>query len=138
MDSNSVVIFVSVAKISEVNGLSNAFALFVTVLYYKGPKYYHASYVVIVNDSQNNVNVLDMQSNYRVAETANKDVIITNVMRPNGLTYVEPYDCIEQLAHFTIDEFLPKRFQPHQGANDMPSTSGSWKKIKMTDAPTKL
>lgn len=103
---------------------------FAAVLYYKGPKFYHASYVVIVNDSQNIVNVLDMQSNYRVAETTNKDVIIINVTRPDGLTYDEPKRCIEQLAQFTIDEFLPKRFQPQQGVSEKPSTSGNWKKMK--------
>lgn len=109
-------------------------SFFVTVLYYKGPKYYHASYVVIVNDSVNNVNVLDMQSNYRVAETANKDVIITNITRPNGLVYDNPKCCIDQLSKFTIDEFLPKRFQPHQGAaSEVPSTSQNWKKIKLND-----
>lgn len=114
------------------------YILSAAVLYYKGPKFYHASYVVIVNDSQNIVNVLDMQSNYRVAETTNKDVIITNVTRPNGLTYDEPKRCIEQLAQFTIDEFLPKRFQPQQGVSETPSTSGNWKKMKMNDASNKL
>lgn len=108
------------------------------MLYYKGPRYYHASYVVIVNDSETNFNVLDMQSNYRVAETANKDVIFSNIRRPNGLTYDEPMRCIEQLAQFTIDEFLPKRFQPQQGASEMPSTSKDWKKFKMDEATNKL
>lgn len=122
-------------KTDEANSISLCFS---TVLYYKGPKYYHASYVVIVNDSRNNINVLDMQSNYRVAETANKDVIITNVTCPTGLTYDKPKRCIEQLARFTIDEFLPKRFQPHQSASEIASTSGNWKKMKMTNAPNKL
>lgn len=78
--------------------------------------------------------MLDMQSNYRVAETANKDVIITNITRPNGLAYDDPKRCVDQLSQFMIDEFLPKRFQPHQGSSGAPGTSQNWKKIKLNDA----
>lgn len=81
---------------------------------------------------------MDMQSNYRVAETANKEVIISNVISPEGLSYDEPRHCIERLAEFQINEFLPKRFQPQLGASEQPSTSTSWKKIKTTDASNKL
>lgn len=92
---------------------------------------------MIVNDSRSFINVLDMQSNYRVAETANKDVIILNVTCPMGLTYADPKRCIEKLDEFTVDEFLPKRFQPHQGTIAVPSTSEKWKKMKMSKSSNK-
>lgn len=107
-----------------------------TVLYYKGPRYYHASYVVIVADSEDSMSFLDMQSNFRVAETANKQVVIVTLTHPHGSTYTDdPTQILDQLQQWRIDEFLPKRFQPNQHAGtEQPSTSQKWKKLKMNQS----
>lgn len=84
------------------------------MLYYKGPSYYHASYVVLVSDNNDEPNHLDVQSNYRVAESTNKEIILTNVTRPKGLEYSNRMECLNRLNEFTITEILPKRFLLNQ------------------------
>lgn len=86
----------------------------ISVLYYEGPSYYHASYVVLVSDNNDKSNHLDMQSNYRVSESTNKEVILANVIRPNGLEYTNRAECLQRLHEFKITEILPKRFLINQ------------------------
>lgn len=86
----------------------------ISVLYYKGPSYYHASYVVLVSENTYEPNNLDVQSNYRVSESTNKEIILANVTRPHGLGYSNPMDCITRLNEFKITEILPKRFLINQ------------------------
>lgn len=88
--------------------------VFIPVLYYKGPHYHHATYVVIVNDNEVDGNFQDIQSNYRVAETTGKEVIILKVTRPNGLQYSDRHECIHRLNEFKVTEVIPKRFQVGQ------------------------
>lgn len=86
----------------------------ISVLYYKGPSYYHATYVVLVSDSTADSNHLDVQSNYRVSESTNKEIILANVVRPNDLEYSNPSECLKRFSEFKITEILPKRFLLNQ------------------------
>lgn len=85
-----------------------------SVLYYEGPSYHHASYVVLVSDSADESNHLDVQSNYRVSEATHKEVILVNVIRPNGLEYANRVECLQRFNEFKITEILPKRFLINQ------------------------
>lgn len=84
------------------------------VLYYKGPNYYHASYVVLVNDYEDDSNHLDMQSNYRVADSTNKEMILASVTRPDDLEYSNWNECLAKIQEFKITEIIPKRFMLNQ------------------------
>lgn len=83
-------------------------------MYYKGPSYYHASYVVLVSDSEDEMNKLDMQSNYRVADTTKKELILASITRPNGLEYSNRMECLKRINDFQITEIIPKRFTLNQ------------------------
>lgn len=85
-----------------------------SVLYYEGPNYYHASYVVLVSDNNDKSNHLDVQSNYRVSESTHKEVLLVNVIRPNGLEYTNRVECLQRFNEFKITEVLPKRFLINQ------------------------
>lgn len=84
------------------------------VLYYKGPSYFHASYVVLVSDNNDKLNHLDVQSNYRVSESTHKEIILVNVTRPDDLEYSNRMECLIRLTDFKITEILPKRFLLNQ------------------------
>lgn len=86
----------------------------ITVLYYEGPSYYHASYVVLVSDNAERSNHLDVQSNYRVSESTHKEIILANVIRPIGLEYTDREECLKRLNEFKVSEILPKRFLLNQ------------------------
>lgn len=86
----------------------------IAVLYYEGPSYYHASYVVRVSDNKDESNHLDVQSNYRVSESTHKELILANVIRPNGLEYTDRAECLKRFNEFKITEILPKRFLINQ------------------------
>ncbi|XP_055296060.1 tRNA-splicing endonuclease subunit Sen2 [Sitodiplosis mosellana] len=90
------------------------------LLYYKGPSYYHASYVVLVSDSKDETNKLDMQSNYRVADTTKKELILASITRPNGLEYSNQTECLKRLNEFQITEIIPKRFTLSQLTSTKP------------------
>lgn len=93
-----------------------------SVLYYKGPSFYHASYVVLVSGSDDQINHLDMQSNYRVADSTNKELILVTVTRPINLEYSNLNECLDRMKEFQITEILPKRFLLNQ-LNSMQSKS---------------
>lgn len=86
----------------------------ISVLYYEGPCYYHASYVVLVGDNDDKSNHLDVQSNYRVSESTHKEVILANVIRPDGFDYANRVECLQRFNEFKITEILPKRFLINQ------------------------
>lgn len=50
------------------------FCFYILVLYKQGPKFYHASFVVIVNDKidSDNMSINNMHGLYRTAENAKK------------------------------------------------------------------
>lgn len=83
-------------------------------MYYKGPNYYHASYVVLVSDNEDRLNLLDTQSNYRVSESTNKEIILATVTRPHTVKYSDRTDCLKRFTEFKITEILPKRFVLNQ------------------------
>lgn len=87
-----------------------------------------------MKDSDDDIDALDMQSNYRVAETANKDVIILDVKRPSGMGYDSPEQCIEHLKEFTVMEIIPKRFQLNESGKETPHSSQSWKRLKISES----
>lgn len=91
------------------------YSIFMTaVLYYEGPSYYHATYVVLVSDNADKSNHLDVQSNYRVSEATHKEVVLVNVIRPTGLEYANRVECLQRFNEFKITEILPKRFLINQ------------------------
>lgn len=90
----------------------NRFMFQFTVLYYKGPNYYHASYVVLICD--NEIHAKDAQSNYRVADSTGKELIILNIIRPIDLEYSNRMECLTRLNEFKITEVIPKRFVINQ------------------------
>lgn len=70
--------------------------------------------MVLVSDNNDKSNHLDVQSNYRVSESTHKEVILVNVIRPNGLEYVNRVECLQRFNEFKITEILPKRFLINQ------------------------
>lgn len=69
---------------------------------------------MLVSDNNDEPNHLDVQSNHRVAESTNKEIILTNVTCPNDLDYSNQMECLKRLNDFTITEILPKRFLMNQ------------------------
>lgn len=90
------------------------------VLYREGPSFYHADYVVLVRDVENEPRFVDVQANYRVAETAHKTIILFAVKRPSDLDHDDAKSCMERLNEFRVSEVFPKRFQSTQGFKDLP------------------
>lgn len=90
-----------------------------SVLYREGPSFYHADYVVLVRDAGNEPSFVNVQANYRVAETAHKTIILFTVKRPSGLDHGDAKSCMERLNEFRISEVFPKRFQSTQGFKDL-------------------
>lgn len=82
------------------------------MLYYKGPNYYHASYVVLICDDK--IHAKDAQSNYRVADTTGKELIILNVLWPSDLDRSDKIECFKRLNEFQVTEVIPKRFVINQ------------------------
>lgn len=64
-----------------------------------------------------------MQSNYRVADSTNKDMILATINRPSGLEYSNRIECLRQLDKFTITEIIPKRFTLSLLSQSQPSQS---------------
>lgn len=95
------------------------------MLYRDGPCFYHADYVVITKDIDDETEFIDMQTNNRVAETAHKLIILFSVKRPPNSSYADPLSCISRLNEFRINEVLPKRFQSTQGFKDTTTQSTS-------------
>lgn len=88
------------------------------MLYREGPNFYHADYVVVVKDGDNVTEFNDVQTNYRVAETAHKKIMLLTVKCPSDLNYEDAKSCMLRLNEFRVNEILPKRFQSTQGFKD--------------------
>lgn len=82
------------------------------MLYYKGPNYYHASYVVLICDDK--IHTKDAQSNYRVADTTGKELIILNILRPKNSEHFDKSELFKRLNEFQVTEVIPKRFVINQ------------------------
>lgn len=100
----------------------------VEVLYKEGPRYYHASYVVLVratpdadDDTPSSIDCVtaldthNMQGHYRIAEASKKELLIVEITSPAGVRSGTPAaDVLPHLQDFTAAEFVPKRFNLHQ------------------------
>lgn len=102
------------------------------MLYFKGPQFYHASYIVIVTDHSTNIKNLEMQNIYRVAETVNKNVLILEITYPKTVNTQNVKDCIKHLNLFKVNELCPTRFHPNQStkAKDDTEPPKNWKEFK--------
>lgn len=98
--------------------MKNIKRLVISVLYYKGPQYYHASYIVIVQESSESsaFECKDMHGLYRMAETCKKDVMIAQVHYPKNVTTSNPQACISHLHDFRVLEMTPVRYIWNQNA----------------------
>lgn len=87
----------------------------VTVLYYKGPQFYHASYIVIVQEYREQDEYLmefkELQGLYRLGETCKKDILFLQVKYPDNLTAANGMQCLENISNFQVRQMVPKRFQ---------------------------
>lgn len=66
---------------------------------------------MLVDDKDVDANIRIIQGTYRVGETTSKELIIFQVIRPNGLQYKDRHQCIQRLSEFKVTEVIPKRFQ---------------------------
>lgn len=99
------------------------------MLYKEGPRYYHASYVVLVRgtpdytdmdtepatssvDCVADLDTPNMQGHYRIAEASKKELLIVEISSPAGMSADD--DVLSQLHRYTASEFVPKRFNLHQ------------------------
>ncbi|XP_037024411.1 tRNA-splicing endonuclease subunit Sen2-1 [Bradysia coprophila] len=87
------------------------------LLYKKGPRYYHASYIVLVkrSDSQEYLNVNQLHGHYRISETSKKDLLIVEIYYPKHLVdETDPMRLLENLKMFRASEMTMKRFNYQQ------------------------
>lgn len=75
------------------------------LIYKKGMRFYHASFIVFVNQKDKSHQSKDIKGIQRIAETSDKDVLILEVDRPE-----EIQDTLQNLDKFTISENIIKRF----------------------------
>lgn len=83
------------------------------MLYYKGPQFYHGSYIVLVNEYVETTSMWDckdMHGLYRLAETCKKDILFILVKYPSDIDLNDPMKLIENISDFQILEVSPKRF----------------------------
>lgn len=88
-----------------------------TVLYQKGPQFFHASYVVLIQAYQNCallpggthcMDNYDFQCFNRIAETTAKDLLVLEVYYPNDIDPVDYVSGINRLNEFKVSEVFPK------------------------------
>ncbi|XP_039435209.1 tRNA-splicing endonuclease subunit Sen2 [Culex pipiens pallens] len=87
------------------------------LLYQKGPQFFHASYIVLIQTYQSgkilttsgrNLENYDFQCFNRIAETTAKDLLILEVHYPEGLDPADPHECLRRLNEFRVGEVFPK------------------------------
>uniref|UniRef100_A0A182MSK9 tRNA-intron lyase n=1 Tax=Anopheles culicifacies TaxID=139723 RepID=A0A182MSK9_9DIPT len=78
------------------------------VIYVRGPQFYHASYIVLVQEmlaekqiDLHTVDGLDFQGFNRIAETTAKDVLFLEVHYPSTLDLSDSAACLERLKEFS-------------------------------------
>lgn len=108
------------------------------MLYKKGPRYYHASYIVLVkqSDSPEYTNVNQLHGHYRISETSKKvkwkfcltadskcsniwfvsqELLIVEIYYPEHLIHeTDPIKWLENLKLFRASEMTMKRFNFQQ------------------------
>ncbi|XP_055539142.1 tRNA-splicing endonuclease subunit Sen2 [Wyeomyia smithii] len=89
------------------------------LLYKKGPQYFHASFIVLIQPYQNGQKMseeehyldnYDFQCFNRIAETTAKELLILEVHYPTDVDAADPKACLGQLQHFKVSETFPKHF----------------------------
>lgn len=91
------------------------------VLYKQGPRFYHASFVVLVRTAgdelahETALRAHHMQGHYRIAEASKKDLLIVEIAYPSGVNeHTSPADVLAELHGFTAAELMPKRYNWNQ------------------------
>uniref|UniRef100_A0A182VUW6 tRNA-intron lyase n=1 Tax=Anopheles minimus TaxID=112268 RepID=A0A182VUW6_9DIPT len=85
------------------------------VIYVKGPQFYHASYIVLVQEmfegkqiDSHTVDGLDFEGFNRIAETTAKDVLFLEVHYPSTLDLSDNAACLERLKEVRVAELFTK------------------------------
>ncbi|XP_052899366.1 tRNA-splicing endonuclease subunit Sen2 [Anopheles moucheti] len=85
------------------------------LIYVKGPQFYHASYIVLVQEmfegkqiDSHVVDGLDFQGFNRIAETTAKDVLFLEVHYPSTLDLTDSAACLERLKDVRVAELFTK------------------------------
>uniref|UniRef100_A0AAG5D925 tRNA-intron lyase n=1 Tax=Anopheles atroparvus TaxID=41427 RepID=A0AAG5D925_ANOAO len=85
------------------------------VIYVKGPQFYHASYIVLVQEmyrgkqlGRHVMDGLDFQGFNRVAETTAKDILFLEVHHPDSLDLSNGVDCLEKIKDVRVAEMFTK------------------------------
>lgn len=104
------------------------------LLYQKGPQFFHASYIVLIQPYRNSEQLsgtthymdnYDFQGFNRIAETTGKQLLVLEVHYP---TDIDPGDCvsgINRLNEFRVNEVLPKHYNyaAYRNSHHQSSTS---------------
>lgn len=101
---NLAATFVSIEIIFRILSLF----LSLVVIYKRGPRYYHASCIIIVHPKSDRkyISITDLKGLQRIAETSDKDVLLLEVTKPNALNY----NIISEIAAIKITETIIRRF----------------------------
>ncbi|XP_053665129.1 tRNA-splicing endonuclease subunit Sen2 [Anopheles marshallii] len=85
------------------------------VIYVKGPQFYHASYIVLVQEmfegkqiDSHAVDGLDFQGFNRIAETTAKDILFLEVHYPSTLDRMDNVACLAGLKDVRVAELFTK------------------------------
>ncbi|XP_023306793.2 tRNA-splicing endonuclease subunit Sen2 [Lucilia cuprina] len=78
------------------------------LIYRKGPRFYHASFVVVINTPSDteHLNSKNIKGLQRIAETSDKDVLILEVHKPSNFQFAS----LESISAVEISEMIIRRF----------------------------
>ncbi|XP_073844856.1 tRNA splicing endonuclease subunit 2 [Musca autumnalis] len=78
------------------------------LIYRKGPRFFHASFVVVVNIPSNtkHLEAKQIKGLQRIAETSDKDVLILDIHKPSDFQM----QTLEDVARLDVTESIIKRF----------------------------
>ncbi|XP_053692517.1 tRNA-splicing endonuclease subunit Sen2 [Sabethes cyaneus] len=89
------------------------------ILYQKGPQYFHASFIALIQPYQdgqqfaNNGHYLDnydFQCFNRIAETTAKNLLVLEVHYPTGVDPTNYRECMSRLPEFKVSEIFPRHY----------------------------
>ncbi|TMW50874.1 hypothetical protein DOY81_004061 [Sarcophaga bullata] len=78
------------------------------LIYHKGPRFYHASFVVVFNTPSDTEHLVskNLKGLQRIAETSDKDVLLLEVHKPDNFKLISPAD----ISQVRISEMIVRRF----------------------------
>lgn len=86
-----------------------------SVIYVKGPQFYHASYIVLIQEVFDGAEMLtaaidglDFQGFNRIAETTGKDLLFLEVHYPSALDLSDDAACLERVKDVHVAETFTK------------------------------